>query len=356
MSPSFRAGLFPVLIALIAACDDGPTRPEGPVDVTVMTRNVYVGANLESLLELESLSDLPDAVAAVWADVLATNFPERAGALAAEIEAVGAHLIGLQEVTLVRMQTPGDFFQGNPRSATDTAMDYLALLLDSLAARGQSYRPVAEMRALDVEVPIRLGAGLSDIRVTDREVILARAGVGASDPVGAIFSTNALAVVGDFGLPVLRAWTSVEATIEGVRFRFVSTHLETVELGPDEQVLQADELHTRFAASAAPVIMVGDFNSSADGRDTPTYGNLVAGGWVDAWARVRPNAPGPTCCHQADLRNAQPTLAKRIDIVFARGDLAVRAAGRTGVESGGRTPSGLWASDHAGVFARLTLR
>jgi hypothetical protein len=73
--------------------------------------------------------------------VHATNFPERAQALAAGIAANQPDLVGLQEVSLIRSQVPPDF---SPiPNATTVEFDYLQILLDALAAHGLSYAPVA---------------------------------------------------------------------------------------------------------------------------------------------------------------------------------------------------------------------
>ena len=109
--------------------------------------------------------------------------------------------------------------------------------------------------------------------------------------------------------------------------------------------------------------MVGDYNSAADGSQTPSYGMIRGAGFVDAWAQVNLGAAGYTCCEAPDLRNAIPQLDQRLDLVWLRDALT----GQTGRITGGvhiaivgnnpadRTPSGLWPSDHAGVVATLTV-
>ena len=58
------------------------------------------------------------------------------GMLADEVLLHQPHLIGLQEVALVRRQSPGDVFLGNPEPATEIDMDFLQMYLDALAERG----------------------------------------------------------------------------------------------------------------------------------------------------------------------------------------------------------------------------
>ncbi len=85
--------------------------------------------------------------------------------------------------------------------------------------------------------------------------------------------------------------------MRGKSFRFVTTHLET--FSPIVQVTQANELlsPTGPVNTVLPVLLVGDFNSSAtkEGLDqTPTYGNLIAAGLVDAWTLAGLGQPRTT--------------------------------------------------------------
>ncbi|MGK7312332.1 MAG: hypothetical protein ACN0LA_08825, partial [Candidatus Longimicrobiales bacterium M2_2A_002] len=129
--------LFSLLGAalLSTACDDG-TDVGTTAEVTVMTRNVYLGADIFRLTEATSPEDIPVIAAEIFATMQANDFPARAGALAAEIEAANPHLVGLQEMELYRTQDPSDYITGNTSvNATDVFLDFLAVLQDSLAAR-----------------------------------------------------------------------------------------------------------------------------------------------------------------------------------------------------------------------------
>src|SRR4051794_20942239 len=58
--------------------------------ITVMSRNLYVGTELEPVVGAAASGNptaVVQAVSQAWANVGATNFPERAGALADEIKA-----------------------------------------------------------------------------------------------------------------------------------------------------------------------------------------------------------------------------------------------------------------------------
>jgi endonuclease/exonuclease/phosphatase family metal-dependent hydrolase len=155
-------------------------------------------------------------------------------------------------------------------------------------------------------------------------------------------------------VPFPRGWTSANVKVAGHSFHVVETHLEAFNDG--RQVAQAKELLAGPAASKLPTLLLGDLNTNANPgiNQTETYPDLIAGGFRDAWKTVHPGDAGLTCCEQPDLRNAVPTLRQRIDLILARGRFTPLSATVVGASPAERTPSGLWASDHAGVV--MTLR
>jgi endonuclease/exonuclease/phosphatase family metal-dependent hydrolase len=345
-----------LLAAALVACDDEPTGTGGQAEFTVMTRNIYVGADIDVLMTAPTPNDIPVLAAQAWGSVVATNFAERAEALADEIEAANPHLIGLQEVSLFRAQSPGDYLIGNPQPATAVVLDHIDTLLDALSARGLAYSAVAVCEGMDVEIPMAISpTEFDDMRLTDHEVILVRSDVQVANVQAANFTVNMEIPLGGAGGPVitiLRGWASVDATIDGATVRFVSTHLEPPEYAPQVQLAQAAELRVIHSGAAVPVIVVGDFNSNADGSTTTTYDDFLAAGYSDTWTAGGSGA-GLTCCHDDDLQNAAADLVKRIDYILFRGDLEVVGADVIGDDPAERTPSGLWPSDHAGVVATL---
>lgn len=360
---SGRRGLVAFLVLLILPLSAAPASAGTATSLKVMTRNLYLGAELGPLFTVTSFPELLQRVGVAWATVQATDFPERAEALADEIAEFDPHVVGLQEVELWRSQIPGD---GPASPATTVEFDFLALLLDALEARGRDYEPVAVVTNFDTEAP-RLDFSspnfLQDIRLTDRDVILARADLPASvfsttNGQGARFVQN-LSLVGPVlgEIVVFRGWTAVDATIRGRTVRIVNTHLE--RLSPVVQIAQGQEILAGPGSTSLPVVLLGDLNSAAGAggvpgeSDTPTYANMLAAGFADAWSVKHGDDPGFTCCHAEDLLNLEPTLTERIDFVLLRGDIAVSTVVRIGHEVDDRTPSGLWPTDHAGVMAVL---
>jgi endonuclease/exonuclease/phosphatase family metal-dependent hydrolase len=318
-------------------------------------QNLYVGADLAALLSAESPEAVPALVAREFANIQTSDFPSRAEAIAAALTRHRPHLIGLQEVSSFRLQSPGDVLEGNPRQAEDVVLDFLPALLEALRTRGAEYREVVRYSGM---------GRLDDVRLRDAGVILARADVAATDPRSGNFQTNLVVQVGgESGFPVmlLGGWASVKATVAGHTYRFVTTHLESGDLAPEVQEAQARELLETLSDESQSVVMVGDFSSTPDGAMTATYERVREAGFVDLWQAARPQDPGVTCCQAPDLRNPGSMLGRRLDFVFFRNapDRRDDPVGkvimtRIGAESDDRTASGLWPSDHAGLVATLS--
>ena len=319
--------------------------------VTVMTRNVYIGTDLVPIFAARTPEELLSATATAFRNVQATDFPARAQALAGEIAAARPDLVGLQEVEIIRT---GPF--ADPAPATNVVGDYLELLLASLEARGLEYTPVAINVNADVEAPSALGL---DVRATDRDVILVR--TRALRKVKNVqeqnFATNLTLPTLGGPITLLRGWSAIDVKLRGGRVRVLNTHLEPSSAAV--QVAQGNELLAGPARTRLPLVFLGDFNSAAAGTGTPTYANLLAAGFTDAWSQAEPGAAGLTCCHASHLLNPAPTLTRRIDLVLLRRGhhkrgFAARSAEVVGDEPADRlVPSGLWPSDHAGVVATL---
>lgn len=325
----------------------------------VMTRNVYLGADLIPVILAPDAPSLFQAAADVFVNVNATNFPARAELLAQEIADSSPDLIGLQEVALWRTGTLFD-----PAPATTVAYDFLALLQAELSDLGEGYTAAVVQSTFDGEVPATLSAGgiqvFRDVRLTQRNVILVRSGVSYTNARAGYFEINT--VIPDVGgitgndVVDLRGWVSIDVTMEPKEktFRFVNTHLESF-VTPIRDV-QAKELVAGPLNTALKVIAVGDFNSPPTGPESGAYSILTSpekGRLDDAWA-VNGTDPGYTFGQAADLLNPTSTASVRIDHVLgSMGSVKPVSAWLTGTTA--RTSGGLWASDHFGVVAEVSL-
>jgi hypothetical protein len=355
--------LILAMVTSLGACDSTSAAFRPDHILTVMTRNVYPGFAAESIMAAPA-EQIPLAAAVAWGKLQQTNFPERAGRLAAEILAHGPQVVGLQEVALYRVQLPGDAAFGGATPATTVAYDFLRILLDTLTAHGARYVALAGDTTSDIEMPAVTGVDGSgnptfmDIRYTDRDAILVRADVPHAAPQSGRYQAFIPFDLAGRPIGIHRGWGSVEATIAGTTYRFVNTHLE--DLSVDVQVGQTTELLAMLADAAKPVVLMGDFNSDVIHGATPTYAMLTAAGFVDVWATAHPGEPGASCCNAELLDNPTATYDQRLDLILVLGGpeqtgryVASAQAWLVGTTPAERTAGGLWPSDHAGLVGVL---
>ncbi len=358
LSRSKRHLLVPLLTCsalALAACGEDDKTPTGPVDVTVMTRNIYLGANIFRLSEARSRQEVPGIAGQLYKTVQGTNFPERAGALAAEIEAAKPALVGLQEVSLYRTQHPSDFFSNGAVNALVDAYDFLGTLQAKLREHGLDYRIAARVKNGDSELPAALGSDpsdLTDIRLTDYDVILARGDVQTAEAVEVNYVHSAQVPVGGSTVTFTRGFTKVDADLNGAKFTFVNSHLEGIMPANEEQ---AHELLGIIEGYGQPLILVGDLNTGP-GSSTPAYGIFSAAGYTDAWKEVGAGE-GFTCCFSEKLLDTDTSgLDERIDLVLYAGQgIQPASAEVVGDALGDRTGTGLWPSDHAGTVVTFRI-
>ena len=158
-----------------------------------MTRNVYVGADVDAVLAVDNPADIPLLATEIFQMLEITNFHERAFSLVKEIKWTRPHLIGLQEISTIRTQIPGDALIDPTPDAPDIAYDYLDILLQTLADCGLDYYVAGLIENTDVEVPMVVGFDdgaplFGDVRLTDYDVVLARGDVSVSNVVEKEFS------------------------------------------------------------------------------------------------------------------------------------------------------------------------
>jgi endonuclease/exonuclease/phosphatase family metal-dependent hydrolase len=333
-------------------------------DLTVMTQNLYLGSSLGPALEAKTAEEFVAAVAQIYATVQYTNFPQRAEAIADEVQEKEPDLIGLQEVS--KWTTAGL----NP----PPGYDFLAILQSDLEARGLDYSVgsiahnanIGPAPLVSETCPVVSGQFTCSVQLEDRDVILVNddtSGLTWSNPQSGRYATQQTIESPVGPLSFDRGWASIDATLKHLPFRFVDTHLETEE-SPLVQQAQAAEF-LAGPAKGGTIVATGDFNSASDGSTTTSYAQLTAPGkFRDSWDEAQ-LGPGSSCCQESNvipqlapgqLNNSVSTLKTRIDLILSRG--AARSSGNE-AELIGDTPfqatPPLWPSDHAGVVSTLHL-
>jgi len=392
-------------LTLLAPAADAAGKGKGKKKgqrATVMTRNLYLGADLGPALAATNPGEFVVANGEILRQVDRTNFPVRAKALAAEIKQRDPDLVGLQEVALWRTAAPSfdPVFDGP--SATTIRYDFLQSLLDEVnsgkcakgkkgkgkkasAAKSKSscdrYSVAVVKNEFDFEAPADLdndpstGAGTfgGEIngRLTMRDAILVRqgAGVKASKPISGTFPTLLRVTVSGIPIDVTRGWTALDARVRGSKpFRFINLHHEAFDSSASNNTNQGTtvgqgEVREAQAKSLVapggpadtklPVILVGDLNSDDDtvgnDGDVLAYNALIAAGF-------RPvDTSNPLSCCLNDPNLVAGSLADfdhHIDHVMTD---SKRIRFRRGFVTGRAPVNGLWPSDHNGVTSELTV-
>jgi len=383
-----------LLLALLAGCDESshPLAEDPPDDlqvafapfhspvkdpVTVMSRNLYHGGDIGPVLAVgfSDLALLTETAAAVWSEIQANDFNERVVALVDEIEEAMPDIIGLQELALFDVSALNF---GTMEYDDVHSVDFQKILEEELESRGLPYSFIAVQENTVVKVPVS-GFPTPDryvptelVQLTLRDGVLVRSGMQIDGVSQGNYQASKVVGIGPGDVPIemFRGWIRVDATIGSVPHHFVNTHME-IQAFSDVQADQTEELLAEIAADLDGVtVLMGDFNSDAAASEgdrswTPTYGQIRAAGFSDAWAMANPgkSSAGLTCCNDSDLRNTKLGLNERIDFIFLRapglkgpqghfpGAMAVEIIGDDA--HGKTTPSGLWPSDHAGLVANL---
>jgi endonuclease/exonuclease/phosphatase family metal-dependent hydrolase len=335
--PARTATIAAALAALLLAAP-AQAAPR-TTDVTVMTRNLFLGADLIPLATSAPGAEFEQAAGAVLAQVRASEPDARMRVVAREIARAKPDLVGLQEVTLWRTGPKGD-----PARATGVVFDYLAVLRRELAAAGARYRVVADQRTLDLEGPTDAGV---DVRFSNGNVILARRGVTVRHARSSDFRHQLVIPTRALGdVSVNRSFNQLDAVVRGARLHFVNAHLEAYS--PDTRLEQAKELAERALGSRRQTVLVGDLNSGPDlakPEDRPPYEAIAGAGFKEA------RTARPQCCFADDLRTG--AWDHIVDHVMTRPAVRLVRSFVTGLD---KTAGGFYPSDHGGVVSVLRLK
>jgi endonuclease/exonuclease/phosphatase family metal-dependent hydrolase len=369
-----------LLPSVVTTADAKPINPDNPL--TVMTRNLYLGADIQrplravagvtdpslALVRLANANNLTRAI------VDKTDFPRRSDLLTDEIVANQPDLVALQEVALWRH---GPLELDPAKIAVPNAQtvdyDFLQILLDDLASTGLVYTPVRVQQESDVEAPAFTGVppaitDARDVRLTMRDVVLMRSRPGLTlvGTGGGNYDDELVVPLAGKGMAFTRGFAWADVKIGAKKVRFINTHLEA--FGSDHALAQAKELLAGPAdEEGTTTIIACDCNSDPlDSRlsngveHRAPYDLIVDSGFTDEWLQWRPAAEGWTSGLGELVNDATPAgFDHRIDMIFARTPsgkpLDVETGRVTGTQLADRDPlTGLWPSDHGGVVLTLS--
>jgi endonuclease/exonuclease/phosphatase family metal-dependent hydrolase len=402
-------GLVAVLaLALLPGVADAkPKKKEKGKQLTVMTRNLYLGADLGPALNASGTAEAINAAYEIEQQVHRTQFPSiRAALLANEIKKRKPDIVGLQEVAWWRTGsyslTPA--LTNTPvASQTDPqGGDFLTDLLAQLnkggkkkgkkataAAKKKKKKPLRYKIAVvktefDFELPVSnnpdpiafCGANPSQChneRLTMRDAIIVKKGVKVSNASSGTFSTLLRVLVGGvLPVDVTRGWAAADLKANGRKVHVVDSHFEAFDSGPSNtgsdgqtypkggiREAQAKQLIAPGGPSTSrlPTILLGDFNSDSpvhgdqvDPGDALAFRALLAGGWS---SRAITPPPFGCCVQDANLTNPSTVgVDHRVDHIMSNNK-------KVKFKKGGLTTTfanGLWSSDHFGVWSQLQVK
>ena len=344
-----RIAFVSALAAVAAAVPASPAMAGG--DIKVMTRNLYLGADIIQLATPKTTDEFKVAASGMWKTVQKTNFPKRAPALAKEIKSAKPDLIGLQEASLWRTGPAN-----SSAAATKVKYDFTAELLKALKKQGIEYKVVVSQNEFDFEAPTTT----QDVRLTQRDVILKRKSGSkvktGKTSKGQYSAANTLVVPTAVGpADSVRGWVAVDASIGGTDFKFVNTHFEAY--GDALRAGQAAELvgpGGPLSDNTKTAILLGDFNSGPAqlGASGDAYRTVIGAGFNNIWGT------------RTDVRTiGRDELLSKQDGSEFIDQITYRPTANFTVKSKkmvGNSPFSKsipkWSSDHNGVTATLSLK
>lgn len=362
--------LLPVAPATAAPADGGGGPTVNGEVVTVMTRNIFLGADLGPAFRATDARSFIEANGDILRQVAATNMPTRSRGLAKEIRQAKPDIVGLQEAALWRTgKVDLNAALKQEPIATKVYQDFIDLVMKRLNRKKKLYRVAYVTQEFDFEGPAdtdgnpdtgQLGAD-KDGRLTMRDAILVRRhqGIKIRSKKGNSFSDANLFTVNVAGLvdvKVLRGWQSIVVKVrKSPWFRFSNLHLEAFDDRkevPSIRARQAQEFVDKTSGGSLPNIAVGDFNSDNPGLvpgDEQAYLVMRRNGYVSVGTRN----PMSCCIKDSyDLRTGSvKDFDHRVDQIFT--NTPRRVMKLDSWVTGRKKQNGWWNSDHAGVVSRL---
>lgn len=279
--------------------------------LTVMSRNLYLGADVGVAMEL--IPDFSAAAQFMWNQVAATDFTQRAPALAKEVIAQDADVVGLQEATRwyckknlwSKKVIIFDFTKEFLAATKAAGSEYVLASKDGTDALNIGYSIPAIPYLTMVEDP----ASFQPIFGSDKAacgfeigdaIVVKKSLAGQVKMVGNTEYVASYSIIPKL-MTIYRGYTWIDLDHNGGLVRIVSTHLESLwdSNKVPNAALQAAQLINDLSRTKTPTIVVGDFNS--DPRDPRQAGGYNPGGQPESSA---------TCLDQGAPTSVSNSLSK----------------------------------------------
>ncbi len=259
-----------------------PVHAEEPYRITVMSRNIYLGADVGVALEL--IPNFPKAAQFMWDQVKKTDFATRAPKLARESAQDRPEIIGVQEATiwyckkdLLSDKVEVFNFLDQFISATKASgVGYSLATANGVEAFNPGYSIAAipyvtKVRDPEVFNPI-FGQDTASCGFTIGDALLVRDDV--KDRIIQVGNTeyDATYSIVPTLMTIYRGYTWADFKVQDSVVRLITTHLESIwdENKVPNSALQAQQLVADLKDAKMPIVIMGDFN--ADYRDPRPQG------------------------------------------------------------------------------------
>ena len=311
------------LIALFTALLFVPVIPvhaEEPYRITVMSRNIYLGADVGVALEL--IPNFPKAAQFMWDQVKKTDFATRAPKLARESAQDRPEIIGVQEATIWYCKK--DLFSDKVE-----VFNFLDQFIAATKASGvgyslatangvEAFNPGYSIAAIPYVTKVRdpevfnplFGQDTASCGFTIGDALLVRDDV--KDRIIQVGNTeyDATYSIVPTLMTIYRGYTWADFKVQDSVVRLITTHLESIwdENKVPNSALQAQQLVADLKDAKMPIVIMGDFN--ADYRDPRPQGEPNPG--EQPVASETCPTPGGAKCNaystmiEAGFENASP--------------------------------------------------
>lgn len=274
--------LIAVFVALILITP--PAVAANPM-LTVMSRNLYLGADVGVALEL--IPDMPAAAQFMWDQVKATDFSKRSALFVEEINREKPDVIGLQEATI--WYCKAHFWSGETE-----VFNFTKELLKDLGGRyaiaehegTQAFNPGYSIGPIPFLTTVKDPDTFQPLFGSDKAACGFQIGdalLVKSDRAGDVLAVgntefDAIYKVVPTIMEIRRGYTWADIRVGSTTTRFVTTHLESLfnENDVPTAAIQVGQLIDDLSKTKAPLIVMGDFNS--DPRDPRGVGAPNPGG------------------------------------------------------------------------------